>query len=74
MAAANKRNVAGMEQTTTNQQCQRLLKKKELAAVLNCSTRWIELAHHRGLPRTYIGTHNRYDLDEVKAWRAAQQS
>lgn len=49
----------------------RLLTKKQLAAELGRSTRWIELRMREGLPalpRRTPAEHTRFDLEEVRAW------
>ena len=49
----------------------RLLTKRQLAAELGRSTRWMELRMREGLPvlpRCTPGEHARYDLDAVRAW------
>jgi hypothetical protein len=51
-----------------------LLTKKQLAAHLGRSTRWIELQVHRGLPvesSTDRFGARRYDLAKVEAWLRA---
>jgi phage terminase Nu1 subunit (DNA packaging protein) len=51
-----------------------LLTKKQLAAHLGRSTRWIELQVHRGLPveaATDRFGARRYDLAKVEAWLRA---
>ena len=51
-----------------------LLTKKQLAAHLGRSTRWIELQVHRGLPveaATDRSGARRYDLAKVEAWLRA---
>lgn len=49
----------------------RLLTKKQLAAELSRSTRWVELRMREGLPalpRRTQAEHTRFDLEEVRAW------
>jgi phage terminase Nu1 subunit (DNA packaging protein) len=49
----------------------RVLNKKQLAAELGRSTRWIELRMREGLPvlpRRTPSEHTRFDLDAVRAW------
>ncbi len=49
----------------------RVLTKKQLAAELGRSMRWIELRMREGLPtlpRRTPAEHARFDLDEVRAW------
>lgn len=48
-----------------------LLTKKQLAAELSRSTRWIELRMREGLPvapRATAREHARFDLEAVRAW------
>jgi phage terminase Nu1 subunit (DNA packaging protein) len=52
-----------------------LLSKKQLAAELGRSTRWVELRMREGLPvqpRRCAGEHARFDLDEVRQWLDAR--
>ena len=52
-----------------------LLTKKQLAAELGRSTRWIELRMREGLPsapRRSPTEHTRFELDVVTAWLAAR--
>lgn len=46
-----------------------LLTKRQVAAMLNRSTRWIELMHDEGIPRE-VGSGGRsfYPHDEVMRW------
>ena len=49
----------------------RLLTKRQLAAELGRSTRWIELRMREGLPVLPRGTpaeHTRFDLEAVRSW------
>jgi hypothetical protein len=49
----------------------RLLTKRQLAAELGRSTRWVELRMREGLPvepRRTPGEHTRFDLHAVRAW------
>jgi hypothetical protein len=49
----------------------RLLTKKQLAAELGRSTRWIELRMREGLPvvpRSTAMEHARFELDAVRTW------
>jgi len=53
----------------------RLLSTKELAEYYGYSTQTIHNWVSRGMPVTdRTGNSNRYDLDEVKAWRKEQQT
>ena len=47
-----------------------LLSKKQLAAELDRSPRWVEQRHHDGLPihSTDRYGHRRYSLEAVQAW------
>lgn len=57
------------------QHAQRLLSKKQLAAELNRSPRWIEQRMREGLPaepRKTPAEHARYDLGKVTAWLDAR--
>lgn len=52
-----------------------LLTKKQLAAELNRSPRWIELRMREGLPaepRATASEHARFDLARVRAWLDAR--
>ena len=44
------------------------LTKKQLAAHLGFSTRWIELRVNEGMPSTPFGGRRRFHLSEVEAW------
>lgn len=49
----------------------RLLTKRQLAAALGRSTRWVELRMREGLPvapRATPNEHARFDLTAVRAW------
>jgi phage terminase Nu1 subunit (DNA packaging protein) len=53
----------------------RVLSKKQLAAQLGRSTRWVELRMREGLPvlpRRTPAEHARFDLDAVHAWIEAR--
>lgn len=53
----------------------RLLTKKQLAAELGRSTRWVELRMREGLPvapRRTPREHARFELDAVRAWLDAR--
>ena len=53
----------------------RLLTKKQLAAELGRSTRWVELRMREGLPvepRRTPHEHTRFDLDAVRDWLHAR--
>lgn len=53
----------------------RLLSKRELAAELGLSRRWIELRMREGLPvvpRAHHGEQARFDLAQVRAWLDAR--
>lgn len=55
----------------TRHQPGRLLTKKQLAAELGRSTKWIELRMREGLPvepRKTAHEHARFDLAKVRAW------
>jgi hypothetical protein len=47
---------------------ERWLTKRELAAYLRVTPRWIELQQHLGLPVFRLGVSNRYRISEVEAW------
>jgi hypothetical protein len=47
---------------------ERFLSKREIAAWLGYSRRWIEQKHHEGLPSRLIGGHRRYLASEVRRW------
>jgi predicted DNA-binding transcriptional regulator AlpA len=42
--------------------------KKQIAAHLGYSTRWVELKMREGLPSKMIGGQRRYRLSEVERW------
>jgi hypothetical protein len=42
--------------------------KRELAAHLKMTTRWIEIQQRLGMPFLPCGTANRYRIHEVEAW------
>jgi hypothetical protein len=44
------------------------LTKRELAAHLKMTTRWIEYQQRLGLPVLRLGAANRYKVSEVEAW------
>ena len=44
------------------------LSKKQVAAHLGFSTRWVELRIRDGLPSKLIGGQRRFRLSEVEAW------
>ena len=44
------------------------LTKRQLAAYLSYSTRWVEIRMREGLPSKLIGGQRRFHLSEVEAW------
>ena len=42
--------------------------KKQVAAYLGFSTRWVELRVREGMPSMLFGGHRRFRLSEVEAW------
>ena len=44
------------------------LTKRQLAAHLSYSTRWVEIRMREGLPSKLIGGQRRFHLSEVEAW------
>jgi excisionase family DNA binding protein len=44
------------------------LTKKQLAAYVGFSTRWVELRVREGMPSTIIGGRRRFHVSEVEAW------
>jgi hypothetical protein len=47
---------------------ERWVNKRELAAHLRYSTRWVEQQHHLGLPSEMFGGQRRYRISEVESW------
>ena len=51
-----------------------LLSKRQLAAAIGRSTRWIEQRHHDGLPCSIgAGGYRQYRLSEVLGWMDARE-
>lgn len=46
--------------------------RKELAAVLKCTTRTVDNMRSKGLPHMMVGDSPRFELDKVKAWLSAR--
>jgi hypothetical protein len=42
--------------------------KRQVAAHLGFSTRWVELPVREGMPSKLVGGHRRFRLSEVEAW------
>jgi len=60
--------VRSREPVDTQSFGERWLTKRELAAYLRVSPRWIELQQQLGLPVFRLGVANRYRVSEVEAW------
>jgi excisionase family DNA binding protein len=65
--------LAGMEATAINQEPalgspERWVTKRELAAHLGMSERWIELRVRDGMPSVRFGRSRRFLISEVEAW------
>jgi phage terminase Nu1 subunit (DNA packaging protein) len=47
---------------------EQLVTKKQLAASLGFSTRWVELRVREGMPSVVIGNRRRFRISEVMRW------
>jgi phage terminase Nu1 subunit (DNA packaging protein) len=47
---------------------EQLVTKKQLAASLGYSTRWVELRVREGMPSVVIGNRRRFRISEVMRW------
>jgi hypothetical protein len=66
------RRVLGAHPADTTALGEKWLTKRELAAYLRVTPRFIELQQHLGLPVLRIGAVNRYRISEVEAWLREQ--
>lgn len=61
-------NDGGALEEISQDTCEAWQTKRQLAAHLGCSTRWIDLQHRKGLPSILIGSQRRYRRTAVEAW------
>jgi len=70
--ARTARRVLGSHPPDTTKLGEKWLTKRELAAYLRVTPRFIELQQHVGLPVLRMGAVNRYRISEVEAWLREQ--